>query len=255
MHRTILALAALASWAPALAAQDFTWSRPLEAGRTLAVEGLNGEIAVSRASGGEARVTAVTRVRRGSGADVRVEAHDTERGVVFCAVYPWQKPKGDEPCHFSGSADGWSRKNDVSVDFTVELPAGVQLAAENVNGSIRATGLASDVVAKTVNGGVEVSTSGSARAETVNGSLIVAVGRASGPMELETVNGGITVTLPENLGMTVTAETVNGSIESEYPLTVTGKFGPREVKGTINGGGPTLSLETVNGSIRIRKPK
>lgn len=255
MPRTALALAALASWAPALAAQDFTWSKPLEAGRTLAVEGLNGEITVTRASGGEARVSAVKRVRRGSGADVRIEAHETDRGVVFCAVYPWQKPRGDEPCRFSGGEKGWSRDNDVSVDFAVELPAGVGLAAENVNGSIRATGLASDVVAGTVNGSVEVSTTGSARAETVNGSLTVTVGRASGPMELETVNGGITVTLPADLGMTIAAETVNGSIESEFPLTVTGKFGPREVKGTINGGGPLLSLETVNGSIRIRKPK
>jgi hypothetical protein len=34
-------------------------------------------------------------------------------------------------------------------------------------------------------------------------------------------------------------------------LTVTGKFGPKEGRGSFNGGGETLSAETVNGSIRL----
>jgi len=46
---------------------------------------------------------------------------------------------------------------------------------------------------------------------------------------------------------------VNGDIESDYPLTVTGKFGPRRLRGTIGAGGRSLSLSTVNGEIRLRK--
>jgi len=46
---------------------------------------------------------------------------------------------------------------------------------------------------------------------------------------------------------------VNGSIETDFPLTVTGRLGPRRVTGTIGNGGRRLALETVNGSIRLRK--
>ena len=51
----------------------------------------------------------------------------------------------------------------------------------------------------------------------------------------------------------VRASTVNGEIESDYPLTISGKFGPRRLRGTIGAGGRILNLSTVNGEIRLRK--
>ncbi len=81
------------------------------------------------------------------------------------------------------------------------------------------------------------------------------MGRANWTDQLEfsTVNGGITLIFPPKLDTEVRANTVNGDIESDYPLTVSGKFGPRRVRGTIGAGGRTLSLSTVNGEIRLRK--
>ena len=46
---------------------------------------------------------------------------------------------------------------------------------------------------------------------------------------------------------------MNGEIETDFPLTVTGRFGPRRLNGRIGSGGRTLSLETVNGAVRIRR--
>ena len=65
--------------------------------------------------------------------------------------------------------------------------------------------------------------------------------------------GSITVELPSSVSARVEAKTVNGGIESDFPLTVTGRFGPRRVSGTIGGGGRDLRLETVNGGIHIRQ--
>ena len=48
-------------------------------------------------------------------------------------------------------------------------------------------------------------------------------------------------------------KTVNGDIETEFPLTVSGRVGMRRIRGTVGQGGRTLELETVNGSIRLRK--
>jgi len=108
---------------------------------------------------------------------------------------------------------------------------------------------------KTVNGDVEASATGVVSASTVNGSVDIAMGRSNWPDDLaiETVNGGITITFIGDLNTEVSASTVNGSISSDWPLTVRGRFGPKRVNGTIGSGGRTLTLNTVNGSIELRR--
>ncbi len=41
-------------------------------------------------------------------------------------------------------------------------------------------------------------------------------------------------------------------IEGDFDLPVEGKFGPKEARGKLNGGGESLHCETVNGTIRLR---
>jgi DUF4097 and DUF4098 domain-containing protein YvlB len=71
-------------------------------------------------------------------------------------------------------------------------------------------------------------------------------------LALSTVNGGITLTLPSTTSADVHAVTVNGDIETEFPLTVT-RVDRRRIDGTIGGGGRTLSLDSVNGSISLKR--
>ena len=127
--------------------------------------------------------------------------------------------------------------------------------SHTVNGAIKATGLAGDVLAETVNGSITLATEGAARAETVNGSIDARVGTTEGSERLsfETVNGGITLELPRDTNAALSAETVNGRISSELELTETRKSSRRELIGTLGSGGREVSLETVNGSIRIRR--
>jgi DUF4097 and DUF4098 domain-containing protein YvlB len=49
------------------------------------------------------------------------------------------------------------------------------------------------------------------------------------------------------------AETVNGDITTDFPLTVQGRLSKRRISATIGSGGRQLSLSTVNGGIQIRK--
>jgi DUF4097 and DUF4098 domain-containing protein YvlB len=77
-------------------------------------------------------------------------------------------------------------------------------------------------------------------------------GQGSGPLRFHTVNGSVTVTLPRNLNADLRAQTVNGAIETDFPITVSGRLTPRRLDGRIGQGGRSLTLETVNGSIRIR---
>jgi len=124
-----------------------------------------------------------------------------------------------------------------------------------VNGDVEAEGLGDTVRAYRVNGGIRLSTKRFAEAVTVNGSIYASMGRAdwTDGVDFHTVNGGITLELPASFSAEVRASTVNGDIETDFPLTVTGRFGPRHLRGTVGTGGRDLDLNTVNGSIRLRK--
>jgi len=50
----------------------------------------------------------------------------------------------------------------------------------------------------------------------------------------------------------VDASTHNGSINTDLPITVTGKVSKSKLTGTIGNGDGKLYLETHNGSIRLR---
>ena len=70
---------------------------------------------------------------------------------------------------------------------------------------------------------------------------------------MATVNGSITLTLPPDLNTDVKATTVNGDISSDFPMTISGRVSRRKVEGTIGGGGRLLSLDSVNGSITLKR--
>lgn len=255
--RTIMTAAALclAAFATA-AAQDFNWHGKIAQGKRLEIKGVNGDVRAVLASGGEAVVNARKHSRRSDPDEVEIKVVESEDGVTICAVYPTPRhARQENDCEPGDRWHSSTDNNDVTVDFEVQVPAGVEFNGRTVNGEMSAEGLRADVRAGTVNGSVRVSTTGLAEATTVNGSVYVEMGRANWTDELEfsTVNGGITLIMPGKLDTEVRASTVNGEIESDYPLTISGKFGPRRLRGIIGAGGRTLNLSTVNGEIRLKK--
>ena len=256
MRRFLMVVSLLVAAATTAAAQDFNWHGPLAKGKRLEVKGVNGDVRAVLASGSEAVVNATKHSRRSDPDEVEIKVVESDDGITICAVYPTPRHARQENTCEPG--DRWhssTEDNDVTVDFEVRVPAGVEFEGQPVNGEMSAEGLKADVHASTVNGSVRVSTTGLAEASTVNGSVYVEMGRSNWDDQLEfsTVNGGITLIMPGKLDTEVRASTVNGEIESDYPLTISGKFGPRRLRGTIGAGGRTLNLSTVNGEIRLRK--
>ena len=249
----LLALCLLAAGAP-LAAQDFRWHGALAAGKTLEVRGINGDIRASRASGSEAEVTATKRARRSNPDDVEIKVIEDSEGVLICAVYPSRRSSRPNECRRDGNHND-TDDNDVEVTFEVKVPAGVTLEASSVNGNVLARDLPADAALTTVNGDIEVEAGGVAHATTVNGSIKARLGRADWKdrVDFTTVNGGIAVTLPGNASADLEASTVNGSIDSDFPITIRGRMNPQTLRGRIGDGGRDLKLTTVNGGITIRK--
>jgi DUF4097 and DUF4098 domain-containing protein YvlB len=67
------------------------------------------------------------------------------------------------------------------------------------------------------------------------------------------VNGSVTLEVPSNFSGELEMETVNGSLQSDFPVTMQGRFNPRHLRAKIGEGGPTIHLRTVNGSVELKK--
>ncbi len=135
-------------------------------------------------------------------------------------------------------------------------PRSASLGATTVVGDVHVTGARGPLVIHTMSGDVDVATAkGPVKAESMNGDVRVRVEAFgdTGGVSATTINGSVTAELPAQLDAQVEAKTVNGSITTDYPLTVNGRFTGRNVKETLGRGGREVHLETVNGSIKLKK--
>jgi hypothetical protein len=244
-------------WSRSAQALEWTWR--LSPGERIEIKGVNGKIEAQGTSGNKVEVSAVKRWKKSDPDEVRIEVIEHEEGITLCTVYPTPEGKPDNECEPGEGGRMSVNNNDVVVDYVVRVPSGVGFVGRTVNGGIEAMDLEGPAQAFTVNGSVRVETRDEATAETVNGSIVAAVGSASwrGALEFTTVNGSITLALPDEVAAQVRAETVNGSITTDFPLTVSGKFNRRKLSGTIGDSdrGGQLALTTVNGSIRLKSAR
>jgi hypothetical protein len=238
--------------------QPFRWEGRLPAGSVLEIKGVNGQIHAGPAAGSGVTVVADRHANRHNPADVTIEVVEHEGGVTICAVYP--SPDGSNECRPGSSGRINARDNDVRVDFTVQVPAGVHFVGRTVNGDVEIDEVPGNAEAYAVNGSVRLASRGFAQAETVNGSITASLGRAdwAHAREFRTVNGSIALKLPADVSAAFRADTVNGSITSDFPVTVSGRVSPKRLRGTIGSTEPEpasreLVLHTVNGDIQLRR--
>ena len=142
--------------------------------------------------------------------------------------------------------------------------------AETGSGHITATGIAGNFRGNTGSGSVEArlaipaeadieTGSGSVEVSGVRGGLRVSTGSGSIEVEgeptkdwkLEAGSGGISVRLPAEAAFEVNAHSDSGRVETSHPVTVLGTVKRNELRGTVRGGGPRLTLETGSGTITI----
>lgn len=256
--RKLVVLSAIAALAaataiPAAAQEEWNWSGRLEAGRTLEIKNANGPLYAELAAGDTVEVVAVKEGPERDREEVEIEVVEHEGGVTICAVYPGGFLRGNS-CEPGDDGRISSDDNDTEVTFRIRVPAGVEFVGKTMNGRIEVDGLRSDVEVLTMNGRIDVATTGWARAKTMNGAVEVSMGSAdwSGDMEVETMNGAIEIRLPDGADVDLDASTMNGSIDSDFPVEISGWIRNR-ARGRIGNGGRSLDVSTMNGSIRIRR--
>src|SRR4029079_13010618 len=155
----------------AFAQTDFNWRGAIASGQTLEIRGVNGEVNATASGSGDAEIFARKSANRSNPELVRIAVVPHAGGIPACEVYP--TPAGREPntCEPEPNHRSSTNNDDTTVRFDVKVPAGVRVVGKTVNGDVTAESLTGDAEGHTVNGSVKVSTTGTAIAKTVNGSL------------------------------------------------------------------------------------
>jgi len=239
---------------PRIPGGTWTYRAKVAPKQWLWIRNTRGSVTVEPAKGNLVEISATKSYRTSDTASVRLVAEPYAGGVTVCALWPG----GDSHC--GPQDDGYemhgSHGNDVSVDFTVRLPANVRLGASTMMGDLRVSGARAPMVLHTVSGEVDAATSqGPVTVTSLNGSVRVRMDAFgdTGAVSVKTINGSVTAELPPQLDARVSAKTINGSIATDYGLAVNGKFTSHDVEGTLGRGGREVHLETVNGSIHLHK--
>jgi len=246
-----LVVVGLASTACELAVASFKaeakdeWSRsyPMSAGGSIELANTNGAITVTQGSGNTVEVKAerVAKAATEEAARDLLKQLEIREDVTASQIKIETKtPSG-------------MRLGGVEVRYALTVPSGVAVRVDNTNGRITLTGLSGDVKAETTNGGVSGSgLTGPVRATTTNGGIELGVASVHPDgITLETTNGGVSLTLPSDVKADISASCVNGGISSDLPIEKDGSSSRRSLRGRLNGGGPRVSLETVNGGVKI----
>jgi len=269
----ILAIPALFAFAPASAVTDQnTWSQtyPVSAATPkLRIDNIWGNV---RVRAGAAREIAVT-VNEKRSAPTQ-ELFDLSKETIYLDVQADDTGLSmivAQPDRLPGRHFDRCRNCRVEYQFEVTVPAGTQVDVSTVtDGGIDVAGTNGPVNASNVNGPVAAKDlQECAQIESVNGAVDVSFARApSRDCSIKTINGDITLTVPGGAGLDAALSVMQGRVDSEFdlePLALPVKVEQRNEDGhfvyhvqqaagiRLGKGGPTFSIESLNGDLRIRK--
>jgi hypothetical protein len=209
---------------------DFSWADQMDSGSVLHVRNMNGPIAVTASRDGQVHVKGTRRWKAGFPERVSFVVNREGADVTVCAV--WGSRGRCDPNSYRSRPSMWDKlfRRSVSVDLVISVPQGLRLDAKTTNGDVDVRGMSSAVSATSVNGDVQVATTGGpVNASSVNGDVDAEMNSIVGtePIELHTVNGDVTAHIPDQPDVNVDLSTVNGSLQTDFPMTIAGRANPR----------------------------
>ncbi len=244
---------------------------PGEANR-LVVDNISGSIEV--VGTGEAQITLVAHETIRAESEervsvakekVRLEITEEPGRIRLYVDAPWRRDDGSihgMDCDFYGYS--------VTYDFELRVPARTDLYLKTINeGEISVKNAEGAFQIINVNGGIAMSgLKGSGEFRTVNGDI--KIGFARNPQSastFKTVNGQVEVGFQDDLSADLRLKTFNGEVYTDYEVASLPSEPPeRAVHGRkrryrtgesflarVGRGGPSLTFDTLNGSIYIVK--
>ena len=244
--------------------QTERFSRKVKLGRDgrVSLTNISGDVTVTGGSGDEVSIDAVKRTRgdKSELAVVQITVEDRPGRVDI-------RTEGEQ-----NRSDRYRRGNQVSIDYTLTVPASASLELHSISGSVKVTGVQGGVRAETISGNVttidtpklelaktvsgDVSLTGTAEGDvsagSISGNVVVKNLKARG-LDLSTISGNVSVTdaVCDRLGI----KSVNGNVEYAGTIAKAGRYDITSHSGNIrlmlaNPAGFELNATSFSGSIR-----
>ena len=228
------------------AREEWKKSYTVAADGQLTIENTNGKIVVRPGTGAAVEILATRIAKAGSDDAAKKLLTETKIDESVTGSSVRLSSRGTR-MNFGGGQ--------YQVNYEVRAPAGITLNLSATNGTIDVSEWNGRVEMSATNGTLTgVSLKGQVEASTTNGKIDVRLAALNeGGVNLETTNGRVSVELPRDAKGRVLARVTNGNISVEG---LNAEPSPsntrRRYEAALNGGGPTVSIETTNGGITVR---
>ena len=228
------------------ASDQWTRSYPVAPGGRLELINVNGKISAEASDGTTVEVRA----------DRTAKSTTDEAAKDLLGRIEMREEVGADRVRVEVRAPRMNGPSGHEFTWTVKVPRGVSVDLRTINGGIQVANLDGDVRARSTNGGIKGTAllAGSVDAAVTNGGIEIEMAKpvTTGTFDLEAVNGGVTINLPADSRADILGRCVNGGIStSDLQLETVGEQSRRRLDAKLNGGGARISLETVNGGVRI----
>ncbi len=158
---------------------------------------------------------------------------------------------------------------EVRYDFTIRVPRDTRLVVCTINdGHVDVAGTRADFELRSINGPINFADmGGSGEATTINGAVKGSfMAPPRGDSVFKTINGSIVLTLPPTFAADLRMKTFNGGLYTDFdaqpvstpPAVSTERKGDRTIYQSnsfahvrVGSGGPAMTLDTLNGDVRI----
>jgi hypothetical protein len=231
--------------------------------KKLLVGNMNGFVHVNGYAGKEVQVTVEKHTRAQSSEslaeaqrDVKLDMSQQGNSVRLYEDGPFRNHGGDR-----------DRGYHVDFDFEIQVPSDTELTLKGFNQEIQVKKVAGDFDIHGFNGGIDMDdVSGSGSVDTFNGKVKVAFSKnPARAARFKTFNGSVDIYFQPTLDADLHFKTFHGSIFTDFEVNAlptkasgdskNGKFvyrsSNRMTAGRTGKGGPELSFDTFNGSIRL----
>jgi DUF4097 and DUF4098 domain-containing protein YvlB len=240
--------------------ESFEKVLPLSPEGTFSLKNVNGSVRVSTWKEEKVEIKALKKTKKEAEnlQKVKIEVSAAAASVSVDTIYPKHENTGVSVEYDIKVPEGanLSEVSSVNGEVNVSGPIG-RVSAATTNGEVFVQNAAGDVRLKTTNGEIKaVNVGAPLDARTTNGHIGLELAKVGGEITAKTTNGGITLRLTSvtDINALLEAETTNGSISFDFPVTLQSLEKSRHrLRGQIGNGGPRVSLQTVNGSIHLTR--
>ncbi len=170
-----------------------------------------------------------------------------------------------------GSTISVTKVNKRDGEYKIKVPKSVSIVVEEMSwhggGDFKISDIEGDVEAKAKTSNIIIrNLNGSVVAHSTSGDIDVTFSKvnAEKPTSITNVSGEVDVTIPTDTKANIKTKSITGEVYTDLDILTDKKNDPKskdmkqwgggyEAKGTLNGGGVEMRLESISGNVYIRK--